>query len=278
MKNTINLLDCFNENRDISIPLIALYECTEKKEDKVTGKVKYVTSYDQAYELVKDFSKLYSLDHLLVQTPKDDDLNFKYSKDKTTNTLVLKNGHDFPSELVQAGMNYDIFIKSVLNKIGNLRIYYRDKNSGRQNDAISLPENKNFYNYSNIKIRGTEMANILFDVCMPNYPIDIKNIDLGKEEKTTKKFLDMNDFFELGELTAGDKVYITLKPVQSTATLVDSKYVIYNGEKMTINEWGCKVTGWKSIRIYEYMAKLGEGETLQEKRIRIEKDNISNLD
>ena len=88
----------------------------------------------------------------------------------------------------------------------------------------------------------------------------------------------MNDFFELGELTAGDKVYITLKPVQSTATLVDSKYVIYNGEKMTINEWGCKVTGWKSIRIYEYMAKLGEGETLQEKRIRIEKDNISNLD
>ena len=278
LKNTINLLDCFNENRDISIPLIALYECTEKKEDKVTGKVKYVTSYDQAYELVKDFSKLYSLDHLLVQTPKDDDLNFKYSKDKTTNTLVLKNGHDFPSELVQTGMNYDIFIKSVLNKIGNLRIYYRDKNSGRQNDAISLPENKNFYNYSNIKIRGTEMANILFDVCMPNYPIDIKNIDLGKEEKTTKKFLDMNDFFELGELTAGDKVYITLKPVQSTATLVDSKYVIYNGEKMTINEWGCKVTGWKSIRIYEYMAKLGEGETLQEKRIRIEKDNISNLD
>ena len=122
------------------------------------------------------------------------------------------------------------------------------------------------------------MANILFDVCMPNYPIDIKNIDLGKEEKTTKKFLDMNDFFELGELTAGDKVYITLKPVQSTATLVDSKYVIYNGEKMTINEWGCKVTGWKSIRIYEYMAKLGEGETLQEKRIRIEKNNISNLD
>ena len=35
---------------------------------------------------------------------------------------------------------------------------------------------------------------------------------------------------------------------------------------MTLNEWGCKVTGWQSIRIYAYAAKEGEMETLQEKR------------
>ena len=40
----------------------------------------------------------------------------------------------------------------------------------------------------------------------------------------------------------------------------------YKGEKMTLNEWGCKVTVWRSIRIYAYSAKKGQMETLQEKR------------
>ena len=53
----------------------------------------------------------------------------------------------------------------------------------------------------------------------------------------------MNDFFQMGVLSKGDEVYITIKPSFSVATLIDSKYVIYNNEKMTINEWGRKVTG-----------------------------------
>ena len=53
---------------------------------------------------------------------------------------------------------------------------------------------------------------------------------------------------------------------ESDATLIDSKYVDYNGERLTLNEWGCKVTGWRSIRIYAYVARKGEMETLQEKR------------
>ena len=157
-----------------------------------------------------------------------------------------------------------------------IRIYYRDKNSSRQNDAISLPENENFYYYSNIKQRADQMANIIFDVCIPNYPIDIKNMDLGNEKKSIKKFLDISDFIEMGELKPGDEVYITLKPGISEATLIDSKYVLFNGEKVTINDWGCRVTGWKAIRIYEYMAKVGESETLQDKRIRLEKENEIN--
>lgn len=36
---------------------------------------------------------------------------------------------------------------------------------------------------------------------------------------------------------------------------------------MTLNQWGCKVTGWKSIRIYAWAAVEGEIETLQEKRL-----------
>ena len=41
---------------------------------------------------------------------------------------------------------------------------------------------------------------------------------------------------------------------------------------MTLNKWGCVVTGWKSIRIYQYLAKVGEEETIQEKRLEISEE------
>lgn len=66
-----------------------------------------------------------------------------------------------------------------------------------------------------------------------------------------KKSLDISG---LGLVNKGDKVYLTLKPDESIATLIDEKYVDFNGKRLTLNEWGCKVTGWKSIRIYAYMA------------------------
>ena len=270
LKELLNNIDCYTSKKDISIPLIALYESTEKVLENES--VRYKTSYDQAYELVNNYSKLYSLDHLLVQTPKVYDENFKYYCNESNNTLVLKEGNDFPNELAQTGMDYDIFTKSILNKIGNLRIYYRDKNSSRQNDGISLPENENFYNYKNIKVRGTDIGNVIFDHCLPHRKIDVKSIDFGKKEKKNK-LLNMVDFFEMGILSAGDKVYLTTKPDDSEATLIDSKYVIYNGKKMTINEWGCSVNGWKSIRIYEYMAKVGSCETLQNKREQYQIEN-----
>ncbi len=263
LKELLNNLDCYSAKRDISIPLIALYECTEITEKN--GKKQYKTSYDQAFELVNDFSKLYSLDHLLVRTPELNDVHFKYYKDEN-NTLVLKQDNDFPEGLVQSGMDYEIFTKSILNKIGNLRIYYKDKNSSRQNDGISLPENPDFYNYKNIKERGKEIADFIFDVCLPNYKIEVKDIESHSTNTRKKDLLNMADFFEMGILSKGDKVYLTTKPEKSQATIIDSKFVDYNGEKLTINEWGCKVNGWKSIRVYKYMAKVGENETLQDIR------------
>ena len=79
----------------------------------------------------------------------------------------------------------------------------------------------------------------------------------------------MDKIIELGILKPGDDVYITTKPEESVATLIDSKYVNYKGNRMTLNEWGCSVTGWKSIRIYQYLAKVGEEETIQEKRLEL---------
>lgn len=35
---------------------------------------------------------------------------------------------------------------------------------------------------------------------------------------------------------------------------------------MSFNQFGCKITGWKSIQIYAYMKKVGEKDTLVELR------------
>ena len=78
----------------------------------------------------------------------------------------------------------------------------------------------------------------------------------------------MEQLIKLGFISPGDKIFITKKPNNSIATLINYKYVDFNGKKLTLNEWGCKVTGWKSIRIYSNMSKVGEKETLQDKRER----------
>ncbi len=258
IKNLLDTIDCYKQKKELGISILSLYESYNEKEDKI--------SYDQAYNLLKGYGEVYSLDHLLVQTPKEDD-SFKYYCNKNDNTLILKKGHDFPQE-IYTGMDYEIFEKSILNRVGNLRIYYMDKNSLRQNQEVQLPEYENFNTYKNICDRGKDIVNKIVDKCFPKFEIDIEKVKKLSSAKD-KNLYRMDKILELGILKPGDKVYITVKPEDSVATLIDSKYVNYKGNKMTLNEWGCNVTGWKSIRIYQYLAKEGEEETIQEKRIEI---------
>ncbi|CAG7839638.1 hypothetical protein CLOHAE12215_01051 [Clostridium haemolyticum] len=52
----------------------------------------------------------------------------------------------------------------------------------------------------------------------------------------------------------------------SEATVIDSKYVDFKGEKLTFNKWGQKVTGWSSIRIYDWAMIKCNDKTLHEMR------------
>lgn len=259
LKTALNSLDAYEQNRRLTIALLALIESSS--EDK-NGAMK--TSFDQAYTLLDSFSDSFSLDHLLVQTPDKNSKHFKYYK-QDDGTLALKDGHDFPENVVQ-GMGYDTFTKKILNRIGNLRIYYRDKNSSRNNTAISLKEYPNFYNYDDIDKRSHDIERTIFDECFPQPKIDIKDIQTLNKRAYEQSFPKMNKLIEYGIVSPGDILYIICNPGDSEAELLDSKHVSYKGEKMTLNEWGCKVTGWRSIRIYAYAAKKGEIETLQEKR------------
>ena len=259
IKSDLKSMDAYEQNKRLTISLLALYDSTSHDNN---GNPKI--SYDQAYTLLNSFSTAFSLDHMLVQTPNPTSDEFKYFKD-TSDRLVLKSGHDFPEGIV-TGMDYDTFIRKILNQIGNLRLYYKDKNSGRQNSSINLPEYTAFNTYSDITNRGAKIIDTLIDECLPTPDIDISQI------KTSSKNLEaslpkMDKLIEFGLIHKGDKIYLTLKPDESVATLLDEKYVDYNGEKMTLNEWGCKVTGWQAIRIYAYVAIVGEIETLHQKRL-----------
>ena len=267
LKNSLMSMDSYEKNRKVTISLLALYDSTKKNDSG-----KYTISYDQAYTILNSFSSSLSLDHLLVQTPKLDSADFKYYKDEVSNVLILKEGHDFPKE-IESGMDYDIFTTKILNKIGNLRIYYRDKNSSRQNDSIDLPEYSNFHTYSDIEKRENDLLKIIFDECMPPLNIDVSKITKNKNKNTGLPKMDK--LIEFGLIHKGDNVYIRLNnPDESVATLIDDKYVNYKGEKLSVNEWGCKVSGWRSINVYAYMAIVGEDETLQMKRERfIEEHN-----
>ncbi len=264
LKDDINSLDAYEQNRKITIALLSLYDSTSINNNKA------VVSYDQAYTLLASFTDSFSLDHLLVQTPKADSTQYKYFKDEDKDVLVLKDGHDFPDHIVIDGMDYDTFMQNILNRIGNLRIYYRDKNSRRQNTTISLKEYPHFNSYGDIQKRSDDLANKLFDICLPQPEVDLTHIQKVNRKKMDLSLPKMDKLIEFNMVKPGDRLYITLSSVDredSLATLLDAKYVLYKNEKMTLNRWGCKVTGWKSIRIYAWAAKEGEIETLQEKRM-----------
>lgn len=260
LKSDLKIIDAYEQNKKITISLLALYDSISKDSN---GNIKI--SYDQAYTLLNSFSSAFSLDHLLVQTPDKESNEFKYYKDEHEN-LVLKDGNDFPDEIV-TGMEYELFTRKILNQIGNLRIYYKDKNSGRHNTAINLPEYENFHTYNDIVNRGSKLIKIIIEDCLPkpNVAISELRISSKKLECTLPK---MDKLIELGLIKKGDTIHLTIKPNESISTLIDEKYVNYNGKKMTLNEWGCKVTGWKSIRIYAYITILGETETLHQKRLK----------
>lgn len=259
LKSDLKSMDAYEQNKRLTISLLALYDSTSKDD---AGKTKI--SYDQAYTLLNSFSTAFSLDHLLVQTPDANDAGFKYFKDES-DSLVLKADHDFPNDIV-AGMDYDTFTRKILNQIGNLRIYYKDKNSGRQNTAIDLPEYDDFNTYKDIVDRGSILVDTIIDECLPTPNIDISQIKTNSK-KLEASLPKMDKLIEFGIIKKGEKIYLTPKPEESVATLIDEKYVDFNGEKITLNEWGCRVTGWQSIRIYAYVAVVGEIETLQQKRL-----------
>lgn len=261
LKSQLSNIDAYDSNKKLSVAMLSLYEATTFQNNRIK------ISYDQAYTVYDDYGTTFSLDHLLVQTPDPASTEYKYYKNEATGNLALKEGHDFPSALVVDGMDYDLFTQLILNRLGNLRIYYKDKNSVRQNCLIQLKDYGSFTSYQDILKRNEELTKVIVDEFLKDPSIDITDMQALNYRKMEAALPKMDKLIEFGLVKPGDKLYITLHPEESVATLLDEKYVDFNGEKITLNEWGCKITGWQSIRIYAYAAVVGETDTLQQKRI-----------
>lgn len=91
------------------------------------------------------------------------------------------------------------------------------------------------------------------------------DLNVLQAKKNKKNFPNMEKLIDAGYLNIGDYVYLVDQPLEQ-AKLIDIDKVEYKGEIMSINSWGCKVKGWSAIRIYYYVAKVGETTTLQEIR------------
>ena len=63
----------------------------------------------------------------------------------------------------------------------------------------------------------------------------------------------------------GDKLYLINHP-EEKSTIVDKEHVEYQGERMSFNQFGCRVTGWQSIQIYAFAKIDGSTKTLSELR------------
>lgn len=88
------------------------------------------------------------------------------------------------------------------------------------------------------------------------------------EIRTKRKFTalpKLDWLIKQGIVKIGDEIYV-INHQNDTAILVDEKNVNYNGNIMSLNAFGCKVTGWKAIQSYAMMKIVGCSKTLAELR------------
>ena len=87
----------------------------------------------------------------------------------------------------------------------------------------------------------------------------------GKSKIERQNKPRMDKLIEWGIVSIGSNLFIKGYP-EEIAEIIDTKNVKYKGEKMSFHKWGCKVTGWTSICIYEWAIEVGKSETLDELR------------
>lgn len=103
--------------------------------------------------------------------------------------------------------------------------------------------------------------------------VEPSELDIKDEEEATEirtrvsptKLPKMDWLIKEGLVNIGDEIYVTIHPSE-VATIKDNEHVIYNGSTMSFNQFGQKVTGWKTINCYAWLKIKGKDETLAEMR------------
>ena len=149
----------FYSKRNLAYCVLSLLESV----DESNGNKLLYSQASMMLSHMKD--QTFHVDHMLPQNPDKDDKKLKYYCDNSSgeNLLVLKSGHDFPSESVVDGMKYAEFESRTLHRIGNIRLYLPQLNIEKGNEVTHLPDHEDFTTYSQIISRCEKLANILLE-------------------------------------------------------------------------------------------------------------------
>lgn len=92
----------------------------------------------------------------------------------------------------------------------------------------------------------------------------IANEETANEIRTKRSVTQlprMDWMIDQNLINIGDQIYVINHP-EEVATIADSNNVLYKGKKMSLNQFGCLVTGWKAIQSYAFMKVVGSNDTL----------------
>ena len=165
----------------------------------------------------------------------------------------------------------DEYLKQI-NRLGNLTIITKKDNEILKNSnhlRINLP----LFELQKWDIEEIDKrTQYLTDKFIELYPYRLTDSNAIPENPSKRKLPGMKELVEWGLVKINDKLYI--KNCQnSTAILIENNMVEYQGKKMSLNEWGLQVKHLKSLCIYLYVCKIGETETLDDKRMKYMKEH-----
>ena len=137
---------------------------------------------------------------------------------------------------------------------------------------LEIPEQKAAGRFGRMRLKFIrENRKALYDglICRCELNSYLSRIDEEAEEIRTKrtqtKLPKIDWMIEQGLVKPGDEICVISHP-EETAKVIDGKHVEYKGETMSMNVFGCRVTGWTAIQSYAVMKLVGSNKTLGEMR------------
>ncbi len=175
-----------------------------------------------------------------------------------------------------------------LNKIGNLTLTSKRDNAKMSNNLFDykkeilkhtnhLRMNLEIFDLENWTIeeidkRTRKITNQIIDL----YPYYLSKHNVRptnkKNRKLPLKLPLMKTLFKYKVLNKGDLIYLRFAPSISEAKVIDDKEVEFKEERISYNNWGKKLSGWKSINIYDHIIIKKGNKALQEERIKLYKN------
>ena len=160
----------------------------------------------------------------------------------------------------------DLKVHDMIDKLNpTLRSRDRIKGKDRVREFFEMsPEDAYLIFQAMAEIHGTMDNLVLVEPTLE----DINNEEESEEVQTKIKRENlprMDWLIKNGALNIGDQIYVISHP-DDLATIVDGEHVDYKGKFLSLNQFACKITGWKSIQSYIYTKRVGDDRTLSEIR------------